>query len=102
MPAHVMLSVDAGDRVAIREAIDLLQRLLQEAAPAAAPTPAPAAEPVKTYSGVELRKVASDVAKQIGVEKVKALVASFGVKSVVDIEPERSAEFREQLLALAA
>lgn len=77
---------------------------------AEAPAPAPAAlddvkpSDAKVYTGEELRKAAAEKAKALGKDgaaKVKAFVASLGVKSITEVAPEKSAAAMERLLAVA-
>lgn len=54
----------------------------------------------KTYTGEELRRAALAKAKEVGVEAVKEFVKSLGLKSIVDVAPEDSADVLRRLQEL--
>jgi hypothetical protein len=107
---HLSIIVNPNDANDIRESINALQTLLESAervklireTAGAVKVQQPNEEPSipKVYSGNELRKLAAEKAKQIGAEKVKAFVASLGLKTITEVAPEDSAEVYEKLRAL--
>jgi phosphatidylserine/phosphatidylglycerophosphate/cardiolipin synthase-like enzyme len=98
---HLSIIVNPNDANDIQESINALQKLLRSAE-SAVKVQQPDEEPriPKVYSGNELRKLAAEKAKQIGAEKVKAFVASLGLKTITEVAPEDSAEVYEKLRAL--
>jgi hypothetical protein len=116
---QLAIGVNPNDASDIREAINVLQWLLpfaervepiREATGAVEPIreatgAVEAKQPNESsipqvYSGNELRKLAAEKAKQIGAGRVKAFVASLGLKTITEVAPEDSAEVYEKLRAL--
>jgi hypothetical protein len=107
---HLSIIVNPNDANDIREAINALNTLLpsaervelihETAGAVKVQQPDKVASIPKVYSGNELRKLAAEKAKQIGTEKVKAFVASLGVKTITEVAPEDSAKVYEKLQAL--
>lgn len=103
---NVVAEVPAQESVATESPVDTVAEtasvdpVVVESAPATTDvveSEAPQGEPARTYSQTEVQMIASEVARRIGPEKVKALIAEFKVERIAALSGDELNKFAERL-----